>query len=84
MKRMKKYLLKQLPKGKEFSEGMLEEAVKICNVKIPVEKLIEYGNECNWLTRKGQPFKSISAFVNSYNGVWLQEQRKNGLFSFMK
>lgn len=78
----RKNLLKQLPRGTVFSQGNLEEACRLCNVKVPVEKLIEYGEGCNWLTRKGKPFQSIAAFVNSYNGVWLQENKKNRDFKF--
>ena len=79
---MNKRELRRLPRGIVFTRAMLEEAKKISDVVVPVDKLVEYGESCNWLTRQGKPFKTISAFVNSYNGVWLQEQKNNSLFNF--
>lgn len=66
-----------MPKGEEFSRERLEEACARCHTRVPVDRLIEYGNECNWLTRHGRSFKTIEAFVCSYNSVWLQKIRHN-------
>ena len=78
---MQKLELKKLPRGRVFSERELEEVVRLGALKVPVEKLIEYGEQCNWLTRKGKSFSSAVVFANAYNGVYLrQEVLSNGLW----
>lgn len=70
---MQKLELRKLPRGRVFSERELEEVVRLGALKVPVEKLIEYGEECNWLTRQGKPFSSAVVFANAYNGVYLRQ-----------
>lgn len=72
---MKKEELRRLPRGRVFSERELSEVVKLGGLKVPVEKLIEYGEGCNWLTRQGKPFRSVVVFANAYNGVYLEQER---------
>lgn len=70
---MNKAELRRLPRGRVFSERELAEVVKLGGLKVPVEKLIEYGEGCNWLTRQGKPFSSAVVFANAYNGVYLSK-----------
>lgn len=71
---MQKRELMKLPTGRVFSLRELNDAVQFMNVKVPVEKLVEYGESCNWLTRKGKSFSSVVVFVAAYNSVYLQEE----------
>lgn len=70
---MQKKELMKLPTGRVFSLRELNDAVQNMNVKVPVEKLVEYGEACNWLTRKGKSFSSVVIFVAAYNSVYIQE-----------
>lgn len=63
-------------KEKGFS---YEEIVEYCKKhKVPTHPkvLYYYGQKCNWKTRKGERFSNLAVFVNVYNGVWLEKQRK--------
>lgn len=70
-----KMFLKTLPTGKSFDKHQIEEVVRLHNLAVPVEDLIKYGNDCNWLTKKGTSFKSCVIFCNVYNSVYLQLRR---------
>lgn len=81
---MQKIELRRLPRGRVFSERELQEAILLSGLKVPLERLIEYGEECNWLTRKGKSFSSAVVFANAYNGVYIQYElgvKENDLFS---
>lgn len=76
-KRMKrKMYLRSLPAGEKFSRDEMEFFCREHHLAVPVERLIEYGEECNWLTLKGKSFYSCEVFCTVYNGIYLQEMRK--------
>lgn len=73
-----------MPRGRVFSERELQEVVLLNNLKVPVDKLIEYGEACNWLTRKGKSFSSAVIFADAYNSVYIQFElgvKESDLFS---
>lgn len=60
-------------------EFRYEEIVDYCkkhSIYTPPEVLYYYGQKCNWRTKKGTKFYNLSVFVNAYNSVWLEKQRK--------
>ena len=75
--RYKAFLRECYPPQKGYPYEKLN-AVKLkLNLAIPTSRLVEYGNECNWLTTEGEPFKNIYTFCTVWNGVWLDEKRRN-------
>ena len=65
------------PSKEEFRKYIL-----IHNMNLDSEKLYDLFEKRNWKKRNGQPVKSWTAMINSYNGVKLnnfkkiQEQKK--------
>lgn len=60
---------------KEFSYKEILEYCKKHKIRTPAYDLVGYGIKCNWLTKKGLPFKTLAAFVDCYNSVWLKKYR---------
>ena len=74
--RYKAFLREYYPGAKPFSVESMERVRQRLKLEIPLDCLITYGNERNWLTKNGTPFKDVKVFCTVFNGVWLQEQRK--------
>ena len=71
-----KEFLRTLPRGRRFPDYLLVKEIEDNGLCVSLRELIDYGENCNWLTRQGKPFKSAHTFATVYNGVWLEEQRK--------
>lgn len=69
------FLRECYPKTKPFSVASLMRVKQELNLEIPLDDLITYGNQRNWLTKDGKPYKSVIVFCTVWNGVWLEEQR---------
>ena len=72
----RKAYLRTLTPGKSFSREELEKEIKKNGLLCNVDYLLMKGQECNWLTRAGRSFKTIAAFANSYNSVFVEDLRK--------
>lgn len=58
-------------KGKEIKEPtieMISEYISKMGFGFSANEFIEYYSKRNWLTRKGQPIKTLESAINSYNG----------------
>lgn len=82
--RYKAFLREHYPKQEGYTASKLCYWIERLNLRIPLMELIKYGEECNWLTRDGKPFKNIAVFCTVYNGVWINKEiRKNNQTSFL-
>lgn len=61
---------------KRFSNKDLERCLHINDYKIPLEKLIEYGNKCRWTTKAGKPFYNIDTFCWFFNNIYFEDKIK--------
>ena len=57
-------------------QEMIQEFIEHHGLMISAEEVIEYWKEKNFLTKKGQPVKTLEAFVNVANGIYVQKLRK--------
>ena len=58
-------------KGKEIKEPtieMISEYISKMGFGFSANEFIEYYSKRNWLTKKGQPIKTLESAINSYNG----------------
>ena len=74
--RYKAFLRECYQKQQPYSVEKLIQIKQNLKLAIPIDELLAYGNDCNWLTRNGRPFSSAKIFCVVYNGVWLEKQRK--------
>lgn len=58
---------------KRFPDMDLKKCLEKHNYRIPLKKLIEYGNKCNWTTSLGKPFFNIDSFCWFFNNIYLKE-----------
>ena len=77
--RYKSFLRECYPPTKPFSIASMQRIIEEYNLKIPLDALVTYGNERNWLTQDGKPYQNVKVFCTVWNGVWLEEQIKNAL-----
>jgi len=71
----RKQFLKTLPRGVIFSFEEIKKIREKFKLAATPEYLQAKGEECNWLTSAGIPFKTIESFCNAYNGIFCEEQR---------
>ena len=64
-----------IEKGIVFTERELIEAKSKISVVVPVEKMIQYGNERMWLKSNGRNFSSIYSFVRFCNSIYLSKNK---------
>ena len=63
--------------GRVFTEKELTEAKSEISVVVPVEKMIQYGNERMWLKSNGQNFSSIYSFIRFCNSIYLCKNKRS-------
>lgn len=70
-------------KGKEIKEPtieMISEYISKMGFGFSANEFIVYYSKRNWLTRKGQPIKTLESAINSYNGsVYLRQSKSERL-----
>lgn len=70
-----KNTLQNLGVGKRFSLSEIRDYCRKYKLLAPPEYLEFKGNECNWLNRNKESFKTLSSFCSAYNGVFISENR---------
>lgn len=73
--RYKAFLRECYPRTKPFSLTSIIRTKQELNLEIPLDELITYGNERNWLTLDGLPYRNVKTFCTVWNGIWLEKQR---------
>lgn len=61
---------------KKPTQELIQEYINECGLKISAEEVVEYWADKNFLTRKGQPVKTLEALVNVVNSLKAQKLRK--------
>ncbi len=60
---------------------MIQEQIDRMGFKFAASELFEHYQAMNWLTKKGQPIKTLESLINSYNGSYnLLLNKKNESF----
>ena len=60
---------------------MIQEQIDRMGFKFAASELFEHYKAMNWLTKKGQPIKTLESLINSYNGSYnLLLNKKNESF----
>lgn len=66
-------------KGEEVGipcQEMVQEFIDECGLSISADEVLEYWRNKNFLTKKGQPVKTLEAMVHSANSIFVQRCRK--------
>ena len=57
---------------------MVQEFIDEAGLSISAEEVLEYWKKKNFLTKKGQPIKTLEALVHVANSIYVQRMRKLG------
>jgi hypothetical protein len=66
-------------KGQEIGIPTLEliqECITQWKLRVSAQEVYDYWTSRNWLTKKGQPIKTIESACNVANSLFIQRQRK--------
>ena len=75
--RYKAFLRECYEPAKPFSIASMQRIKEELNLPIPLDELVSFGNQRNWLTKDGKPYQNVRIFCTVWNGVWLDKQRRN-------
>ena len=67
-------------KGQEIGIPTLEliqECITQWKLRVSAQEVYDYWTSMNWLTKKGQPIKTLESACNVANGLFIQRQRNN-------
>lgn len=56
-------------------QEMIQEYIDECGLPISVAEVLEYWGKKNFLTKKGEPVKTLEALVNVANSIFVQRLR---------
>ena len=66
-------------KGQEIGTPSIEqiqECITRWNIRVSAQEVYDYWTSRNWLTKKGQPIKTLESACNVANSVFVQRERK--------
>lgn len=56
--------------------GIIQEFITSARLRVPASEVYGHYKSRGWLTKKGQPIKTLESMVLSYNSIFVQRERK--------
>jgi len=53
----------------------IQEFINRMGFKFTASEVFDYFSANNWLTKKGEPIKTLESIVNVYNSLWLRRHK---------